>query len=550
MSLDEKVGQLFMTSFYGSDVTNVTAAQAKANLRVLGTNSLGEAIDRYHPGGVIYFTWSGNLTSASAAANLSNEVQARGAASNSGAPMLIATDQEGGSITRLPAPATQFAGNMAVGATGRIGMSRSVGQAIGEELRALGLNVALAPDADVNVNPANPIIGLRSFGSDPAAVSTMTAAMVGGFQGAGVAATIKHFPGHGDTDVDSHSQLPLITHTLEQWRTIDEPPFVAGIAAGADLVMAGHLAVPALDTSGTPSSLSEPILTGILREQLGFDGVVITDSLEMGALRTGYGDDRIPVLAILAGADILLMPPRLPVAFDAVKAAVQSGEISVARLDQSVRRILKLKEKLGLYEAAPVSVAAAGASLGTATHRTIERNVASASITLLANDNAVLPIAAATGAPYLVIGTASAPVLIVRDALRKRGVVAGTYVTGARPSNAVISAAVARAASYQTVIDLTLNADQDTQQQALVARLAATGKRIVTVAIGRPYDQAYYRAAVNLCTYSSSAASLQGAVRVILGEVGPVGRLPVMIPVAGAPSQVLYPLGFGLGYTP
>jgi beta-N-acetylhexosaminidase len=550
MTVDEKIGQLFMVSFYGDTANETDPTQVASNKELIGADNIAEAIARYHLGGVAYFQWAGNLNSAAQIATLSNEIQAVGAAQRSGIPLLVATDQEGGSVVRLPEPATTFAGNMALGATGTPDLARLSAAAMGEELRALGINDVLAPVADVNVNPSNPIIGLRSFGADPAAVAAMTAAAVHGFQGgAGVGATVKHFPGHGDTNVDSHSHLPVIGHSAQEWASVDEPPFAAGIGAGVDSVMVGHLAVPALDASGTPASLSEPIVGGVLRGQLGFDGVVITDALDMGALRDTYGDDAIPVMAVGAGDDILLMPPSLPVAFAAVQDAVRTRKISVARLDESVGRILRLKQQLGLFGAAPLDAGAAAAALGTDAHRAVETSLARASVTLVANDGGALPIKASSEAgPYLVVGTTSPPVAAVAGMIGARGLSVATYLTGPEPRASVAAEAAAKAADYGTVIVLTKDADTDAGQQRVVSALAATGKRLITVSIGRPYDQGHYRAAINACLYSDSDASLRALVRVIFGELSPTGHLPVAIPDPGDPQTPLYPIGFGLSY--
>ncbi len=554
MSVDEKIGQLFMVSFYGDVANETNPTQVNSNLPLIGADNIAQAITEYHLGGVIYFEFvhnlpSSNVVSATQIATLSNSIEQVGAAQNPPIPLFISTDQEGGSVVRLPSPATGFPGNMALGATGSIDLARSTGKALGQEIRAMGINQVLAPDGDVNVNPANPIIGLRSFGADPSAVASMTAAMVQGFQlDAGIGATVKHFPGHGDTNIDSHTSLPIINHSASQWTTVDKPPFAAAIGAGVDAVMVGHLAFPALDPSGTPASLSPTIVGDVLRTQMGFGGVVITDALDMGALRDTYGDDRIPVMALLAGDDVLLMPPSLPVAWNAVKAAVTSGEISGARLDASVKRILALKIKLGLFGAPPTSVTAAATALGTKAHRTLEQRDAEASVTLLANEGNTLPLDAASDGPYLVVGPTSAPVSAMAAVLRGRGLSASTYVTGASPPASVATAAAARAAGFVTVIDLTLNADTDIGQQRVVRALAGTGKRLITISIGRPYDQGFYRAAINICLYSQSAASLRAAARVIFGEIAPAGHLPVAIPNGSDPSTTLYPLGFGLGF--
>lgn len=550
MTTDQKIGQLFMVSFYGDVAEDTSTAQVQSNQKLIGAHNIAQAIAKYHLGGVIYFTWAGNLQSATQIATLSNSIQAAGTAQTPAVPLFISTDQEGGSIVRLPAPATGFPGNMALGATDQTGLARSTGKAIGQEARAVGINQVLAPDGDVNINPANPIIGLRSFGSDATAVAAMTAAMVQGFQvDAGVGATVKHFPGHGDANIDSHTQLPIINHTLAQWTSTDKPPFASAIAAGVDAIMIGHLAFPALDPSGTPASLSPTIVTNVLRTQMGYSGVVFTDSLVMGALTNTYGDTRIPVMAVLAGDDVLLMPPSLPVAWNAVKAAVTSGEISGARLDASVRRILALKMKLGLFGAPPASVAAAATALGTKAHAQLEQRDAEASVTLLANEGNTVPLDAASDGPYLVVAPTSSPAAALASVLRGRGLSAATFVTGTSPPSTMASAAAAQAASYDTVIDLTLDADTDVGQQRVVGALAGTGKRLITVSIGRPYDQAYYRAPINVCLYSSSTASLGALVRALFGEINTSGRLPVSISSASNPNSVLYPLGFGLDST-
>ena len=550
MTTDEKIGQLFMVSFYGDQANETSPAEVQGNEALLGEPNIAQAIATYHLGGVAYFDVTGNVISARQVATLSNSLQADAAAEPDAIPLLISTDQEGGAIVRLPSPATQFPGNMALGATRQTDLARSTAAAIGAELRAEGLNVALAPDADVNINPANPVIGVRSFGSDATLVADMTPAMVAGFQtDAGIAATVKHFPGHGDTNIDSHTALPTINHSAAQWASIDEPPFAAAISAGVDVVMVGHLAFPALDSTGTPASLSAPIIGNYLRGQLGFKGVVMTDALTMGALRDGYGDAGIAVKAVSAGDDILLMPQSLPVAFAAIQAAVANGTISQARLNQSVKRILTLKQGLGLFTATPLSTSAASAVLSAKAHKAVETNDADSAVTLIANDGKVLPLRDATGdGPYLVVGTSSEWVYPFVTAVRNRGLSATTYVTGTSLSASAIKAVANSTASFGTVFVLTFDADADAGQQKLVAALAATGKRLVTVSVDRPYDEAYYRAAVNLAVYSSSGASLQAAVGAIFGDFAPTGKLPVSIPDPNSPATTLYPFGFGLTY--
>jgi beta-N-acetylhexosaminidase len=271
---------------------------------------------------------------------------------------------------------TPFPGAARIAATKDVKVSRAVARATGEELRALGVNLDFAPVADVNIDPRNPVIGKRAFGDRPAEVSKMVAAAVKGFDDAGVAATAKHFPGHGDTHVDSHTGLPVIDHTRAQWKRLDAPPFKAAIGAGVDAIMSAHIVFPKLDPSGDPATLSKPILTGLLRQELGFDGVISTDALNMAGVREKYGDGEVAVRAVLAGADLLLMPYDLPKAYNAVLSAAKSGRISERRLDESVTRLLTLKQARGLLTERPVASAKEAAQVvRSAAHRKLAASV-------------------------------------------------------------------------------------------------------------------------------------------------------------------------------
>lgn len=277
----EKVGQLFVMRVYGHSATAPDQADIDANLTEIGVRTAAELVETYHVGGIIYFGWAHNTRDPHQIAELSNGIQRAGLAQRTPLPLLISTDQEHGAVCRMGRPATLLPGAMALGAGGSRSDARTAARIAGAELAAVGIRQNYAPVADVNVNPVNPVIGVRSFGSEPRAVAGLVAAQVEGYQRAGVAATAKHFPGHGDTAVDSHYGLPTITHTRAQWAALDAPPFRAAIAAGVDSIMTGHLVVPALDPSEDPATLSRPILTGILRERLGYDGVVVTDALGM-----------------------------------------------------------------------------------------------------------------------------------------------------------------------------------------------------------------------------------------------------------------------------
>ncbi|MEU2232005.1 glycoside hydrolase family 3 protein [Streptomyces vietnamensis] len=557
MSLEEKVGQLFVMRVYGHSATAPDQADIDANLAEIGVRTAAELVERYHVGGVIYFSWAHNTRDPQQIAELSNGIQQAALAQPTPVPVLISTDQEHGIVCRVGKPATLLPGAMALGAGGSHADARKAAQIAGEELAALGIRQNYAPVADVNVNPANPVIGVRSFGSDPQAVAGLVAAQVKGYQRAGVAATSKHFPGHGDTAVDSHFGLPTITHTREQWAELDAPPFRSAIDAGIDSIMTAHIVVPALDPSEDPATLSRPILTGILREQLGYDGVVVTDSLGMEGVRTKYGDERVPVLALKAGVDQLLNPPKLDVAWNAVLKAVGDGELTEARLDESILRILRLKAKLGLFRQAYATRAGVERVVGSEEHLAQADRIAEATTTLLLNEDGFLPLSPASHGSVLVVGadpaspsgTTGPPTRTLATALTELGFTATALSTGITPTAAKIEEAVAAAAGKDVVLVGTYNVSATSPQRTLVARLVATGVPVVTVAIRNPYDVARLGGQrATLAAYSWTDVELRAAVRVLAGEARPRGRLPVPVQSAEDPTKVLYPVGYGLSY--
>ncbi|MEV0039118.1 glycoside hydrolase family 3 protein [Streptomyces sp. NPDC050804] len=558
MSPEEKVGQLFVMRVYGHSATAPDQADIDANLAEIGVRTAAELISTYHVGGIIYFAWAHNTRDPRQIAELSNGVQKAGLAQDTPVPLLIATDQEHGIVARVGKPATLLPGAMALGASRSRADARDAARIAGAELAAMGINQNYAPDADVNVNPANPVIGVRSFGADPQAVAGMVAAQVTGYQSAGIATAAKHFPGHGDTKDDSHYALPTIHHTREQWNELDAPPFRAAIAAGVTSIMTAHIVVPALDPSEDPATLSRPIVTGVLREQLGYDGVVVTDALGMEGVRQKYGDDRVPVLALKAGVDQLLNPPNLRIAWNAVLAAVRSGEISEARVEESVLRILELKERLGLFSGdAAVSLRNLDRTVGTRAHLAAADRIAERTTTLLVNENGLLPLNRRRQRDVLVVGadpaspsgTTGPPTTVLATALTELGFSATALSTGTAPSAAQIEAAVAGARGKDVVVVATYNVSATSSQRTLVSALAATGVPVVTVAIRNPYDIAGLSGVkASLASYSWTDVEVRAAARVIAGRVRPRGVLPVPVQRADDPTRVLYPIGHGLSY--
>ncbi|MET9765848.1 glycoside hydrolase family 3 N-terminal domain-containing protein [Streptomyces sp. NPDC006415] len=559
MSLEEKVGQLFVMRVYGHSATEPDQADIDANLKEIGVRTGAELISTYHVGGIIYFTWARNTRDPHQIADLSNGLQRAALAGRPRVPLLVSTDQEHGIVCRVGEPATLLPGAMALGAGGSRSDTRRAAWIAGAELAALGINQNYAPDADVNVNPANPVIGVRSFGSDPDAVADLVAAQVKGYQGAGVASTAKHFPGHGDTNTDSHTGLPVINHTRAQWEELDAPPFRAAIRARIDSIMTAHIVVPALDPSEDPATLSRPILTGILREELGYDGVVVTDSLGMEGVRTKYGDDRVPVLALLAGVDQLLNPPNLSVAWNAVLEAVRGGEISEARIDESILRILRLKSGLGLFRDPFVGHRNVDRTVGSRAHRAAADRIAERTTTLLADPGSLLPLSRRSHRNLLVVGadpaspsgTTGPPTGTLAQAFGELGFTARALSTGTAPNQAKIDEAVAAAAGRDAVVVATYNVTAGSSQRTLVTALVATGVPVVTVAIRNPYDIAHLTGtgvAASLASYSWTDVELRAAARVIAGRAEPEGTLPVPVQRADDPAQVLYPVGHGLSY--
>jgi beta-N-acetylhexosaminidase len=410
----------------------------------------------------------------------------------------------------------------------------------------MGITQNFAPVADVNVNPANPVIGVRSFGSDPGLVAEMTAAQVRGYENdAGISSTAKHFPGHGDTAVDSHYGFPVITHTRQEWETIDKPPFQAAVDAGIDTIMTAHIQVPALDPSGDPATLSKPIITGILRDEMGYDGVVVTDSLGMQGVRDKYGDDRVPVLALKAGVDVLLNPPDLAVAYQGVMDAVASGELTEARLDESLRRVLDLKWRNGVVQDPFVNTRKVMDKVGTSEHLARAQEVTDESPTVLENDG-ILPMSA-DGTDLLVTGYGVATKQTLAEDFRRRGVTARVAATNTNPTAAQIDNAVEQARSSDVAVVLTMNAASNPGQAGLVQALQDDGTPVVVAAVRNPYDIAEFPdVPTYVATYSYKDVALESLTRVLFGEVSPAGKLPVAVPAKADPAQVLYPFGAGL----
>ncbi|WP_245835757.1 glycoside hydrolase family 3 protein [Virgibacillus ndiopensis] len=541
MTIEEKVGQLFIVHVYGKTPTD--ANYEDTNLRMdRGGKNFKEVIENYHVGGVIYFNWTDNIGTPVDTAQvnaLSNGLQDIAMDQDNSIPLFISTDQEGGIVQRIKSPGTVFPGNMAIGATGSEEYATNTASILGNELRSLGINMNFAPVLDVNMNPDNPVIGVRSLGEDPNLVSRLGVAQIKGYQEQNIIASAKHFPGHGDTAVDSHYGLPIIDHDLETLHEIDLKPFQAAIDAGIDSIMTAHIVVPALDDSGLPATLSKPILTGLLREEMGYDGLIITDSLGMSGANV-YPQDRVPVEAFKAGVDILLNPPNVEVAYNGVLDAVQSGEISEERLDESVYRILSAKLEKGLFED-PYTSPDAIENIGTNEHLQAADEIAEKSITLVQNNDSILPLQQ-DSANVLVTGPGAAQPDLLSNLLNEKGLMSTSFATGTSPTQDQINEAVQKAEEADKVIVTTYTANTNEEQQQLVEQIQSTGKPVIVAALRNPYDlMEFPEVDAYISTYSYLDVSVQALAKVIAGDVNPFGKLPVTIPG-------VYELGHGLDY--
>jgi beta-N-acetylhexosaminidase len=461
-------------------------------------------------------------------------------------PLLVAADQEGGQLVGLGEGTTQFAGAMALGATGDEQLAERVAGATARELRALGVNVNYAPVCDVANNPANPALGIRSFGDDPAAVGRLAAATVRGLQGHGVAATVKHFPGGGDTAADPHHGLPLVPRTSAELAGRELVPFRAALEAGARMVMTGHFALPG-QNDDLPTSLSAAVLRDLLRGQLHFGGVTVTDALDMRALAQGSAQIVDAVVALRAGEDVLLGTADERALQRLVEGLAQAQRRGLIDADDDAaarRRLGDLRRWVGRHDQPPLDV------VGCAEHRALAAELAQRSMTLIRNDDRLLPLKPAADARIAVVqsmpadltpaDTSSTVPPTLASALRRRLAGVEEILLPSAPGEADIAGLGERLAAFDLVVVGTFSAHLQPAQAVLAAAVVASGKPTVTLALRTPWDLlAYPSVRTHVCSYGILPPSMEALAAALLGEAQFVGRLPVDI--AG-----LYPRGHGL----
>lgn len=465
-------------------------------------------------------------------------------------PLLVSADLEWGAGMRVVG-ATAFPHIMAIGATGDPRDAYTLGQAAAIEGRAVGIHVNFAPDADVNNNPLNPIINTRSFGEDPRAVARLVRAYVRGLQENGMLATLKHFPGHGDTEIDTHIGLPTIRAAYARLDTLELIPFRAGIAAGADVVMSAHIAFPAVTGGDDPGTLAPAVMTGLLRDSLRFRGLIVTDALDMGAIVTKYGAGEATVRAFLAGSDLLLMPTSPDSAITAMAAAVESGRISMERLDASVRRLLDIKRRLGLFERRTVPLDSVMQTVGAKRFQDLADDLAQRSVTLVRDTaGAVARLRATRGRVALIAYGDELNSFVgqrIAGLLRSGGDTVNFFRLW--PMSGPLSYDSARAAIAQAPVVLFASNVRPISGRGNIALpdslarlIMATDsvKPTVLLSLGSPYLLNQTPTVKSyLIAWSGARAAERAAARALLGWAPIRGKLPIRIPPG-------YPVGHGL----
>jgi len=532
MDLRRKIGQLFCCGFEGTEPSD----------------NIKQLIEEYHVGGIIYF--ARNVASVDQVTNLSYGLQ-RIAEESGNLPLWISIDQEGGMVARITEGVALMPGNMAVAAAGRPESAYEAAFITGQELLAMGINLNLAPVLDVNNNALNPVIGVRSYSESPEMVAEYGVQAVRGFQAAGVTATAKHFPGHGDTDTDSHLDLPTIRHDRERIERVELVPFRCAIEAGLDAIMSSHIYFPALEPRKLPTTLSYSLLTGLLRGELGFEGVIMTDCMEMKAIKDHYGTVDAVVMAVEAGADLLLISHTFDLqtrAIDALYQAVQEGRISIDRIDASVRRVLAYKAKRGILNADTPDPAAAFA-IGSGDHLEAARRISESSVTLVRDDEGLLPLRRER---TLVVTIATTVTSVADESLGSRrslgealalqGLEVDDRVMLPDAVSSLLDHVVeeARDEKIKQIVIGTYNAQFHASQLEAVNRLNKLGKPLIVAALRNPYDILKLpETSAYIAAYESRPLALESTAKAMMGIIPFRGRLPVSL-------GENYPIGWGV----
>ena len=525
LNLKEKIGQMMVVGFPESYSDSLPVG-------------IKEVIDNLKPGGIILF--ARNTRNPMMMQKLAGALQ-EASRNSSTIPLFLMADQEGGIVMQVSEKTTVFPGQMAIGATGSSKLAEESAGIMGIEALAMGLNVIYGPVLDVNTEPDNEVIGIRSLGEDSTRVSVLGNAMLRGFEKSGIIACAKHFPGHGSTKTDSHRDLPVRRVTMAELEKTDLAPFRSAIANGVPMIMTAHISYPLIASRGLPATLSGEILTGLLRRKMSFNGVIVTDCLEMDAIKEYYGVAPAAVAAVKAGTDMILVSRTRELQKEAVIAiynAVQNGEITESHIDQSLRRILNLKLtrlKKATGKNIPLEI------VGSSAHLQVEQEMARKAVTLVRNENNILPLQPGRLKKLVLVypkclpvlrNTEQGPVNILTEAISSYWPNLLEVRFERLVTSKDISAAVTAAKQGDAVVVLTLTKtrDQERAQGKLVKRLLRTGKPVVAVAARSPYDlRAYPKVKAYLATYGYQPCSLSAMAEILFGEIHPSGKLPVSI---------------------
>ena len=522
LTLEQAAGQQFLLSFEGKDRL---------------PQELLDVFRRQQVGGVVLFRHK-NMGSLAEVRSLTRSLQK--AARHAGQPpLLIAADQEGGQLMAL-GHGSPFPGNMALGATGSENLAYRVGRALATELAAAGINVNFAPVCDVNNNPANPVIGTRSFGEHPKLVARLASAMIRGLQSAGVAATAKHFPGHGDTSTDSHHRTPLVNHERKRIQAVELAPFRAAVKSKARLLMPAHIVMPALNGKllDLPATLSRQILRELLRSRMGFQGIVVSDAFDMHALEQGPGYIAEVIAAVSSGIDLLLFNhdlSRVEGAWANLVQAARRGLLSADEVRYSARRILALKTWIARWPQPPLEV------VRSRKHLQLAQEVARKSVTLVRDTDGLLPlsiraderIAVAMPRPedLTPADTSSYEQPELARSLRRYHPHVDGFSFDIDPGAEEIEHLCSQLSRYDLIVVGTINAAARAGQAALIERLRKQSPRLIALALRLPYDLASYPAVrAYICTYSILPPSMEAVADGLFGHIPFRGKLPVKIP--------------------
>jgi beta-N-acetylhexosaminidase len=546
MSVEEKVGQMivssFQTNFLSTDSDEFDQLVRRVHEQKVGGFHVFGGSEPI-PNVLLNPTYGAvTLGQPLEAASIINRLQAI-----TPVPLLNTADFEAGVGFRI-AGATAFPRLMAFGAARDERLAEEAGRVTGEEARALGVHVNFAPVVDVNNNPRNPVINTRSYGEDPQMVGRLASAYIRGMQAAGVSATLKHFPGHGDTDVDSHLGLPIIKHPRARLDQMELVPFRAGVAAGADAVMTAHIELPQLDpTPKTPTTLSAPIVQGLLRKDLGFDGLIYTDSMGMAGVTAIYSPAEAAVRAIKAGNDVILHSPDDAAAFDALVKAVKSGEIPEPQVNASVLRILRAKARADLHRNKMVNLEQISTVLGTRRNQAVADQVSERSITLLKDGRSQVPLKAPREAQVLYLSVLdypsgwriAAPSRTFIPELRGRWPNVTAIELSDRTTSSELELVRAMAPRYDVIIASVFvragsasgRMDLAEPLQRLLNGFSRGTRPFVTIFFGNPYVAMFMPDLPSvMLTYDFYDRAELSAVKALAGEAAIGGRLPIELP--------------------